>query len=428
VKLFWNSKVPGSGAPECLMVGAVQASQNKGLNVNEATNLLHEGLDAYNKNNMQKLHMITSLIFENLDNAKKLSDSDYWNFDQINSWKEHNSAVKNWPKDVVDIIKSDFEERILASWLGQICAGAFGTSIEGFSSDTILDAFENLNTYLRTPNTYNDDITYEIAFLEAYIEKGESVTSKDIAAKWVSLIPFGWSAEYCALSNIKLGVFPPKSGTKNNPFSEWIGAQMRGSIAGMISPGDPKKAAKFAWKDGIISHTGNGVLGETFNAMLCSLAFVTRDIRELLFITESLLPVGTQYYSVIHNVLALCKDSTNWKSVWDICRTKYKKYNWVHAYPNATAEVIGLWFGNGCFDRTLEIIAGCGLDVDCNAAQAGAVLGIFGGMDAISDKWKKPIGDVLETYMRGMEELSIRTLAKKTVASVRNSTNSITKG
>ncbi|GAH26238.1 unnamed protein product, partial [marine sediment metagenome] len=37
---LWNSMVPGSGAPECLMIAAVQAAGNKGLNVIEAERLL----------------------------------------------------------------------------------------------------------------------------------------------------------------------------------------------------------------------------------------------------------------------------------------------------------------------------------------------------------------------------------------------------
>src|SRR3712207_8823928 len=52
-------------------------------------------------------------------------------------------------------------------------------------------------------------------------------SSKDIAKEWVGLIPAGWSAEDIALKNIRMGIFPPESGYKNNPYREWIGAQMR---------------------------------------------------------------------------------------------------------------------------------------------------------------------------------------------------------
>ena len=419
LEILWNSSVPGSGAPEHLMVGAVQAAGNKGLDVTEAANLLHEGLEALNQRKLRELNMLTSLLLEKLDTAKKDPRSIYWNFEQVNSWEQHHSLIKKWPSFKVDFSSKDFEDRILAAWLGQICGGAFGTPIEGFTSDKIFETLGSPKTYARTPNTYNDDITYEIAFLEAYSKKGHGMTSKDIAAEWIGLIPFGWSAELVALKNIKLGIFPPESGSRTNPFSEWIGAQMRGAIVGMVSPGNLKEAARLAWTDGLVSHTGNGILGEVFNALMCSLAFVAEDIREMLISVISLLPSGTQYYSVVKSSLDLCRESDDWRSAWKICEEKYKEYNWVHSYPNAAAEIIGLWYGNGDFDKTMEIIAGCGLDVDCNAAQAGAILGIFGGVDIIPSKWVDPIGDVLETYLRGMERLSIKKLSEKTVLLVR---------
>lgn len=419
LSVLWSSRVPGSGAPERLIVGAVQAARNKGLDVTQATEMLHTGLDAFDKKDMQQLNMKTAAILESLENAKKDPESSYWKYRHVDSWEEHSSSIRSWPKIDVDTAGKDFEDKIYASWLGQICAGAFGTPIEGFTSRNILDTFRDLTTYVRKPNTYNDDITYEVAFLEVFVEKGYMTSSKDIALKWVALVPFGWSAELIALRNIRLGVFPPESGRRSNPFSEWIGAQMRGAIIGMVTPGNTREAARLAWEDGVVSHTGNGVLGETFNAILCSLAFEVHDLQELLRSSAELIPEGTQFRSVVDTTLALCRDSHNWKAVWEACEDRYKHYNWIHAYPNIAAEIVGLWFGDGDFVSTMEIIGGCGLDVDCNAAQAGAILGILEGTGSIPFGWSEPIGDTLETYMRGMEKLSIKELSRRTVESVR---------
>jgi len=52
-----------------------------------------------------------------------------------------------------------------------------------------------------------------------------------------------------------------------------------------------------------------------------------------------------------------------------------------------------------------------GLDVDCNAGLAGNVLGV---LQPVPDQWAKPIGDKLETYIKGKEVLSIRELAQRT--------------
>ena len=97
------------------------------------------------------------------------------------------------------------------------------------------------------------------------------------------------------------------------------------------------------------------------------------------------------------------------------CEKKYIKYNWVHAYPNACAEVVALFFGNGDFMDTLSMCGGCGQDVDCNAAQILTVIGIIIGSSNIPSYWKDPIGDDLDTYVRGIKKMSIKELAKITV-------------
>jgi hypothetical protein len=59
----------------------------------------------------------------------------------------------------------------------------------------------------------------------------------------------------------------------------------------------------------------------------------------------------------------------------------------------------------------MSLLARAGNDVDCSAGLVGTILGII---NPISEKWSEPIGDLLETYIKGKEQLSIRELADKT--------------
>ncbi len=59
------------------------------------------------------------------------------------------------------------------------------------------------------------------------IEKGYDITPADVAYKWLELISDGYSAEKTAIENLRRGLLPPESGTTNNYFYDWIGAQMR---------------------------------------------------------------------------------------------------------------------------------------------------------------------------------------------------------
>lgn len=419
LKMVWYSEVPGSAAPERLMVAAVQSMENMGYDVTMVEGLLPLAIDANNRGDMAELNRLTVRINYKLNNLDKDPNSQYWNYREYKSWDEY-SFFAEFPKDVhYDVFHEEFTQRIYGGWMAQICGGALGTALEGYTTENIKEVFGNIRGYVRPPNTFNDDITYELAFLKAFEDKGYEVTSKDIAIEWGALIPFGWSAEDVALRNIKEGIFPPKSGYFNNPFKEWIGAQMRGAICGMVAPGRPKEAARLAWLDGEISHYNNGIIGEIFNAVMVSLAFVKNDVRKILTETINSIPKDSEYYSVVDYALKECQRNDSWYDAWKSCEKKLERYNWVHAYPNAAAEVIALWFGNGDFDETMHIIAMEGQDVDCNAAQIATIIGVIKGIDGIDNKWIYPIGDILKTYVRNMKELSIQELSIKTTEAVR---------
>mgnify|MGYP001032017010 FL=1 len=187
---------------------------------------------------------------------------------------------------------------------------------------------------------------------------------------------------------------------------------MRGAVCGMVAPGNPELAARLAYMDGVVSHHNNGVMGEIFNAVLVSLAYVKSDIRELVQETFQAIPKDCEYYSVIDYAMGLCKSCEDWETAWRQCEERFKTYNWIHAYPNAAAQVIALWYGSS-FDEMLHIIAMEGYDVDCNAAQIATAYAILEGKP-LAPRWTDPIGDKLETYMRGIRETSIRELAEYT--------------
>ncbi|OSP53861.1 ADP-ribosylglycohydrolase family protein [Pseudoruegeria sp. SK021] len=420
---FWASNAPGSGAPECLMAGALQSLENKGFILGDYGQLLRQGLAAATDGDIEALLRIDMQLRVLMREAHPDPDHPSQLTSRFSDWDSFAAEVI-WPDDLV-IDAVILPDRIRAGWLGQLVGAAAGTALEGYTAEQIAKAFGPVTTYLRTPNTYNDDITFELAFLEAYLDHGPAVTSRDIAANWVGMIPLGWSAEGVALDHLRRGVMPPLSGSLNNPFDEWIGAQMRGAICGMVVPGRAKEAARLAWLDAEISHAGNGILGEVFNAVLCALAFAPGDLRDLLARTVTMIPETTEYGQVIRHALLSCRAGPDWQTAWAACDSLYLDYNWIHAYPNAAAQVIALWFGDDDFDRTLEILCGLGHDVDCNAAQMLCVLGLRYGSGVIDARWSDPLlaGDIV-TYMRRPQTLSFDRLVRKTLDAIARSRSS----
>lgn len=126
-----------------------------------------------------------------------------------------------------------------------------------------------------------------------------------------------------------------------------------------------------------------------------------------------MIPVDSEYYTVVKFAWDECQKHADWESAWKVCEKKYERYNWIHAYPNAAAEVVALYFGNGDFDETMHIIAMCGWDVDCNAAQIATVIATANKAE-LNEKWTAPIGDKLDTCMRDIKQLSIYELSRHT--------------
>lgn len=411
----WLVRVPGSLAPDHIVIGAIQAESNKGIDVTEAEKLIPFVEKAYQEEDHVNLLKGIPTIYSVLANCPKLEGHEYWNYKYYDNFDDVLNEVSFPEKVNLKFTEEEMFERQHAGWLAQIAGGALGTIIEGYTTDQLRKKFGEIRTYLREPSTYNDDVLFEIALMEAVIEKGKEVTSMDIGLNWLAHIPYTWSAEEAALKNMRRGLMPPESGKFYNFWNEWIGAQMRGAICGMVAPGDPKLAAELAWKDGVISHINNGVLGEMFNAVMTSLSFIENDIRDVLVKSIEMLPKKSEYYSVVKFAYDQCLKFDNWEPAWRECEEKYKKYNWIHTYPNAAAQVISLYFGENSFDECMHIVAMCGQDVDCNSNQIGTLYGTMFGYEAISEEWTEPFQDQFESLYKGYENTTITYLAEKSV-------------
>ncbi len=422
-KLFqdWFSVVPGSKAPCHLVVAAIQSMDNKGYAVEEAEKYIEAGLEAAEQKDGAKIQQITAKIYRILNNAKKDETSSYWNYKIYRTWEDIAEDVI-FPKERdVNVFEEAFSKKIEYGWLGQLIGGALGTQLEGYTTENIQKAFGAVKGYLRKPETYNDDITYELAFLEGFCKKGYDITSQDIADQWLAWIADGYSAEQIALCNLRRGLVPPESGIVCNYFSDWIGAQMRTAIHGMVAPGNPMLAAKLAVYDSIISHSNNGMIGGMFNAVLVSLSFVEKNARELTEKTVALLPQRSQYGAVASFVLEQCKKYEAWQEAWAVCEAYLEKFHWIHAYPNMAAEIVALWYGQGDFEKTCHIICMEGRDVDCTAAPVLSALAILIDFKQIDkQKYVVPLGNTIHTMMREMHTISITRLCEKTVNAVRN--------
>ena len=290
--------------------------------------------------------------------------------------------------------------------------------MEGFKSSRIWEVFGEITDYVKPPETLNDDITFELALLDAFCEKGFEITSEDIADRWVGYIPFAYTAEEVALHHLRQGIYPPESGYLANPYREMIGAAMRAAVCGALAPGNPRKAAELAWKDGRISHHNNGILAEVFNAVIVSMAYVETDMRTVLEKAVRAVPKDSEFYSVLDFAYKACESSDNYRQACECIEEKYKKYNWVHTYPNLAAEVAAVYFAGNDFQKAMTVLMMAGQDNDCTGGPIGHAYGVMLGAGVLDKKFTAPLKDQLDTYVRTMESQSITSLSEKTLNAV----------
>ncbi|MCX7920260.1 MAG: ADP-ribosylglycohydrolase family protein [bacterium] len=338
--------------------------------------------------------------------------------------------------------------KIFGGWLGRGAGCVLGIPVEGFDKAQIAkfcefigqsypldDFFINIpfqqyqqlhygttpmNKFIRDQIEYlgaDDDLAYTILNLVIIEKYGFKFTNKDVGKEWLDRLPIACTAEEVALTNLRRGIMPPKSARVDNPFAEWIGADIRSDIWGYTTPGLPELAAEFAYRDASVSHIKNGVYGAMFFSATISAAFVESDIDTLIEIGLSEIPANCRLAEAIRLTVQWYRDSGN---NWEVTRQKIDdRYGYLHmadTIQNACFTILGLLHGKLDFTKTLAYTVMAGYDTDCTGATAGSILGIILGANQIPKKWYQRFNDRIISYVRGMEDNRISELAQRTLA------------
>ncbi|MFX1316008.1 MAG: ADP-ribosylglycohydrolase family protein [Promethearchaeota archaeon] len=350
---------------------------------------------------------------------------------------------------MIEISSKEYYNKVYGSWLGRIAGDFVGAPIELRDVKYIERRYGEINYYPKKINLnyVNDDEMYEIIALIALEKYGLDLKAKDIALEWLNLLKFEravFTAEKVALNNLKSNIFPPESGIYNNPYFDFIGAQMRADIWGQITPGCPEIAIKYAKMDASISHSGIGIEGEIFVALLISHAFFEKDIRKNIELSLSFLPKENEslYTKIVKMAIKIYQQNpNNFRKARDILINEYwkelkeelinkeptpdtdrviilkGKESEVHILPNIGIIILSLLYGatnkEDPLGKSICIAGMMGYDTDCNCGNIGAILGAQLGANRIPSKWSDPLQDTFSTYVKGYEKWKISELARR---------------
>jgi len=213
---------------------------------------------------------------------------------------------------------------------------------------------------------------------------------------------YGISTENTAYRNLRAGIEAPRSGSiaqNGAAVAEHIGGQIFIDSWGWVNPGNPTRAADMSAVAASVAHDGDGLNGARFVAAMIAAAFTARTVDDRFKAGNAAIEPKSEYARVVTAVQKFhAKNPDDWRACRKFLTTKfgYDRYPGVcHIIPNTGVMVLAMLYGQGELTRTVEIATMCGWDTDCNAGNAGAIIGTFQGAQPSWDKYRKPINDFL---------------------------------
>ncbi len=311
--------------------------------------------------------------------------------------------------------REEYRDKVFACWLGKNIGGTLGAPHEAKRYALGLEFYEPLPKKAAP----NDDLDLQLVWLQMLEEQGVDPALPCFSEYWVKYAAsYPWNEYGFFMRNTERGLMPPIAGCFENYYVDEMGSPIRSEIWACLHPGDPQAAARMAWKDSAVDHTGGeGTWGEMFWAGLQAAAFVEKAPRRRIRIGRAMSPVSS------HGGRALREASWCWenKKTWGDARERIaSRFGWIqpcNAVVNHGFTIMGWLYGRDFGDQLLKTV-NCGYDTDCTGATLGATLGIIHGTKGIPEKWVKPVGTkiVLCKFTRGLDApKSIAELTRRTV-------------
>jgi len=282
---------------------------------------------------------------------------------------------------------AELRSKVMGCWLGKAVGGTLGQTFEGLEGP--IDA----PYYFPVPTTMvpNDDLDLQVLYACVIDEMDEPAVDRHVLADaWAGHVKFPWNEYGVGMRNLAEGIRPPYTGSFDNWFAAGEGAAIRSELWACLAPGDPDRAAAYAYEDACFDHAGPGIEAEVFLARLQSLAFVQSDTDALLDGALAGIPADSEIRAVVQDTRAWVAEGHDWIDVRERIMQRYGRSDFTDVRPNTGFVVLG-WLAGSDFSERIVICNNCGQDTDSSTASLGALLGIL-DPESIEERWLAPIG------------------------------------
>jgi hypothetical protein len=299
-----------------------------------------------------------------------------------------------------DVLK----DKIAGGWAGKMIGVTYGAPTEFRAMGKIYDDSIQWVPADIKGSIGQDDLYVQLTFLMAMDKYGMEAPAKKFQELFAKAGYPLWHANVQARKNYYDSIFPPQSGMPEFNFhADDIDFQIEADYVGFMCPGMPRQAIKICDKVGHIMNYGDGYYGGIFVAALYAEAFFSDNIPAIIDTALKSIPVQSDYASIVHDVITLHEHyPADWRKAWSELEAKWgdvdicgagSPFN-IDAKLNGAYIVMGLLYGEGDPQKTLEISTRCGQDSDCNPSNAMSVLGVIKGFNSLPAEMKKGISDI----------------------------------
>ena len=322
---------------------------------------------------------------------------------------------------------SEYRDKMVAGWIGQMVGVGTGGPTEFKWRGEIVPADEVPQWRPDMVNQFEqDDLYVEMTFLRTLQMYGFDVSIRQAGIDFANSRYRLWHANRAGRDLLRKGIAPPDSGHPEfNEHADDIDYQIEADFSGLIAPGLPNTAIKLGEKFGRLMNYGDGLYAGQFVGAMYAEAFFEKDPAKIVEAGLRAIPAESQYAETVRDVLAWWRQEPNdWEKTWGKINAKYHlnpsyrrlsctgaddDFN-IDAKVNGAMVVLGLLYGNGDPDKTIEIALRGGHDSDCNPSSAAGVLFTTMGVSRLPKRFTSELSyDTEFSYtpytMRGLTEV-----------------------
>lgn len=336
---------------------------------------------------------------------------------------------------------ADYRDKVYASWLGQCIGNIYGLPHENQyvdkpGAETFPYGYVDKKRLGEANGCFSDDDTdFEYMYVMAMEKFGPEPRYKDLAKLWTYHVRDRvWIANLAALQMMRYGYTPPYTGLKRNN-EDWfqIDPQLINEIWAVTAPGMTRYAAQKSRWGAEITDDDWGTEPTIHYGAMYAAAFFEKDVNKLIDAGNRALPPNSRFVRAVEDMRALYKKYPNdWKAARAEMAQKYyidepapTKTIW-NAILNGAAGILALLYGQGDFQKTLDLSCAIGFDADNQAATMSGLLAIVVGSQGIprdllypfpDRDWKEPFNDVYRNVSRyDLPHGSLKDIAARTAA------------